>query len=134
MNVSSQFVLPWGTFHQITANNTTQHHIAPVALIGAGLLTKRTAPVGGSDEVIDPHVDAALQFGPPSGLLLRNPVQQVLIRLDQPAKSGAFTGPLNCPAAIASRVPRQSEPCPKPVRPDQTYAISSVTTSAPRRV
>ena len=23
MNVSSQFVLPWGTFHQITANNTT---------------------------------------------------------------------------------------------------------------
>ena len=23
MNVSSQFVLPWGTFHQITANNTS---------------------------------------------------------------------------------------------------------------
>ena len=88
MNVSSQFVLPGHVppDHREQHHAQHQHHIAPVALIGAGLLTKRTAPVGGSDEVIDPHVDAALQFGPPSGLLLRNPVQQVLILLDQPAK------------------------------------------------
>lgn len=69
MNMGSQLLLAWLTFHQTMVNNTAQSSstVSPVALVGQCGPAQRAAAVGGLDHVVDAGVDGPLQIGTPVG-------------------------------------------------------------------
>ena len=66
MNMTSQLLRPWLTFHQMIVNriaqtNTTMSRQLPS--VGLGEFQQRPALVDAGDHVVDANVDDALQFG-----------------------------------------------------------------------